>query len=384
MSIYNIVITFSFLSFLYFYKRPSNIGYNFVFALIALVICFGYMCGSDWRAYETIYNSYSDPSLGEFWWRFLYVEPLYLCLNIIGNELHIDFWIWYIFIKLLIYIKIVQIFKRFCPKEIVLLAFTFYLGFWGVMNFIDPSFRNMIAAYLFLCSIDSLINKNFKKYLLWILAATLFHYSSIILVVFYFVLNKSYSNKSIICLYVIVSILFIKPDIIFFILSKLFSFVPAISVKIDNYSIGTESETLGQGKLISVGYIVHLIFFILILYSRRQIEALNYGKLLFNMSVLFAFVFRIGLTALIFSRLQLFISYFYAITVAIILYSFVRRHRLLFATFVCFLALVSNNGQMKNVYFTPYTNYFMYVGKKMSFEERSAYNFKYSPYKKLE
>lgn len=381
MTIYSVIILFTFLSFLYFYKRPSNIGYNFVFVSIALVICFGYMCGSDWRAYETIYNSYSDPSLGGFWWRFLYVEPLYMCLNIIGNELHMNFWVWYIFIKLLIYIKIVQLFKRFCPREIILLAFTFYLGFWGIMHFIDPSFRNMIAAYLFLCSIDSLLNRNFKKYLLWVFAATLIHYSSIILILFYFILNRSYSNKSIIILYVIASILLIKPDVIFNVLSSLFSFVPAISMKIDNYAVGNESTTLGQGKLISVGYFIHLVFFVIIMYSRRRIEAFSYGKFLFNMSVLFVFVFRIGLTALVFSRLQLFISYFYAITVAIVIYSFAEKYRLLFATYVCVIALLANGGQMKNVFFTPYTNYFMYIDRNMSFEERAAYNFKNSPYK---
>ena len=99
------------------------------------------------------------------------------------------------------------------------------------------------------------------------------------------------------------------------------------------------------------------------------------------MSVLFVFVFRIGLTALVFSRLQLFISYFYAITVAIVIYSFAEKYRLLFATYVCVIALLANGGQMKNVFFTPYTNYFMYIDRNMSFEERAAYNFKNSPYK---
>lgn len=382
MGIYFFVVSFTFLSFLYFYQRPNNIGYNLVFAAIASIICFGYMCGSDWRNYEYLYSVYSE-SGSDFWWRFLFVEPLYLLLNVIGNELHLDFWVFYYLIKILIYIKIVQVFKRFCPKELVLLAFTFYLGFWGLVNFIDPSFRNMIAVFFFLCSIDSLINKNLKKYILWVIVATLFHYSSIVLIFFYFILNKEYSTKTIVILFVVANIVLIKPELIFKLASLAFSFIPAIANKIDNYTLGEEASTMGQGKLLSLGYLIHIIFFILILYYRKQIEELENGKLLFNMSVFFIFIFRVGLTALIFSRLQLFIAYFYSITVAYVMYSFVKRDRLIYIAFIFAVSLISTVNQMRNVYMVPYTNYFMYVGKNMPFDERSNYNFKYSPYRDI-
>lgn len=62
------------------------------------------MTGSDWRAYEEIYNSYKEPN--NFYWRFLFVEPLYLCLNIIGNEAQLNFWTFYLIIKVLIFIKL--------------------------------------------------------------------------------------------------------------------------------------------------------------------------------------------------------------------------------------------------------------------------------------
>ena len=382
MGIYFFVVLFSFLSFLYFYRRPNNIGYNIVFTVIAFIICFGYMCGSDWRNYESLYNVYAT-SEDDFWWRFLYVEPLYLLLNVIGNELHLDFWVFYYLIKILIYIKIVQIFKRFCPKEIVLLAFTFYLGFWGIVNFIDPSFRNMIAAFFFLCSIDSLINKKIKTYFLWVIVATLFHYSSIILFFFYFILNKEYSTKSIVVLFIVANIILIKPELIFKVASLAFSFVPAIAYKIDNYTLGEEASTMGQGKLLSLGYLIHVTIFVLILYFRKRIEELENGKLLFNMSVFFVFVFRIGLTVLIFSRLQLFIAYFYSITVAYLMYSFVKRDRLIYISFILAISLFSTMNQMRNVYMVPYTNYFMYIEKNMTFEERANYNFKYSPYRDI-
>lgn len=381
MGIYFFLILLTFLSFLYFFKRPSNIGYNIIFALIASVICCGYMCGSDWRVYEYLYNSYTG--LGEFGWHFLFVEPLYLLLNIIGNELHLDFWIFYLIIRFIIYVKIVQVFKKYCPKEILMLAFTFYLGFWGLSNFIDPSFRNMIAVYFFLCSIDSLKNRNFKRYLMWVIIATLFHYSAIALLLLYIVVNREYSTKTIILFFVIANVLLIKPEFLFKAASMTLSFIPAIAHKIENYTLGEEAATMGQGKLLSMGYLIHITLFIVILFFRNRIESMKDGRLIFNMSVLFIFIFRIGLTALIFSRFQLYIAYFYSISVAYILYSFVKRDRFIFASVILIFSLASTWNQMRNVYMVPYTNYFLYVGKNISYDERCNYNFINSPYRDI-
>ncbi len=381
MGIYIFILLFVFCSFLYFYKRPSNKGYNFVFAVVAFIVCSGYMCGSDWRAYEEIYTSFNTDDGENFWWRFLYVEPFYLILNIIGNLLHLDFWVFYIILKLLIFYQIVSVFKRFCPDNIILLAFTFYLGFWGIMNFIDISFRNMISVYCFLRCIDFLLERQFKKYLLCVLCATLFHYSSIFLLVFYFLFNRRYSTKSILLCFILANVLLLKTDFIFEAASRLFSFIPAVSYKIENYTTGEEAETLGSGKVLSIGFFIHTLFFILILYSRRKIEALKYGPFLFTVSVAFIFIFRIGLTTLIFSRLQLFISYFYAIVVAYLLFSFSKQYRLLYSAFILLLALNSNIKQMASVWMVPYTNYFFYLDKDLSYEVRSQYNFINSPYK---
>ncbi len=381
MGIYIFTISFVFISFLYFYKRPNYKYYNVIFAIVAFIICFGYMCGSDWRAYEEIYTSYNSPNGVDFWWRFLYVEPFYLLLNVIGNVLHLDFWIFYIALKLLIYYKIVYILKKFCPANLVLLAFTFYLGFWGIMNFIDISFRNMIAVYCFLCSIEHLLNKNLFKYLLWVLVATLFHYSSLILIVFYFLLNRTYSTRNIVVCFVLANIVLLRTDYIFELINHVFSFVPAIVHKVENYTTGEEAMTTGAGELLSFGYILHVFFFILILFSRRQIERLQYGSFLFNVSIIFVFIFRIGLTTLIFSRLQLFISYFYAIVIAYLIYSFASKFRLLYSFLIFFIALSSNVKQMARIWMVPYTNYLFYCGQDISFEDRSMYNFIHSPYK---
>lgn len=379
MWIYISVVFFTFLSFLYFYKRPNILAYNIIFIVVILIICFGYMCGSDWRTYEEIYNSYSVSNGAGFWWRFLYMEPLYLCLNIIGNELHLNFWFFYICIKVLIFVKIVDVFRRFCPSNLILLAFTFFLGFWGIRNFIDPSFRNMIAVYVFLCGINWLINRNLKRYILLVVIASLFHYSAIILLLFYFILHREYSTKCIIILFLCANIFLLDSDVIFKLISFLFSSIPTIALKIESYTEG-EGIRFAQGKIFSLGYLVHIIFFIIILYSRKRIEKLENGKFLFNVSVLFIFIFRMGLTILVFSRFQLYIICFYSIVVAYLIYSFANKYKLMYISFVFLVSLYAVSSQMANIYYVPYTNILFYLDSDVSFEERDRFNLENSPY----
>lgn len=378
MGIYIFVLTLVFGGFLFFYRRPSYKGYNTILFIVVLIICFGYMPGSDWRAYELIYDSYSEKD--NFYWRFLFMEPMYLCLNIIGNELHLNFWAFFIILKVVMFCKIALIIKRFCPKELYLLAFTFYLGFWGIMNFMDPSLRNMIAAFIFMCSIDAVINRKFWHFFLWILLAASFHYSSIVLILFYFILNRKFSNRSIVICFVIVNIVFLNANVTFAIAEKIFSSVPIIVTKINSYTTGEESD-LGQGKMLSFAYIMHVAFFVLILHYRRELEKIQNGKFLFNISVLFIFIFRIGLTSLIFSRFQLFIGCFYSVTIASVIYSFFKQYRLLYVVGIYCLSLIANYGQMKDVLFVPYTNYLLYYNSDLSYDYRSEYNFRNSPYK---
>lgn len=255
------------------------------------------MTGSDWRAYEEIYNSYKEPN--NFYWRFLFVEPLYLCLNIIGNEAQLNFWTFYLIIKVLIFYKVISIFKRFCPFNISLLALTFYLGFWGIMVFIDTPFRNLIAVYIFLCSIRYFYERNFKKYLLFCLLAIFCHFSAFLLIPLYFC-NRSFSNRTIVIAFIMVNLLLLNADWVFSLIGKLLFFLPQVAAKIENYTIGEEAETTGAGKILSLGYFIHIFFFLVILKSRKIIENKPCGNLIFNMGILYIFIFRLGLTVLIF------------------------------------------------------------------------------------
>ena len=103
-----------------------------------------------------------------------------------------------------------------------------------------------------------------------------------------------------------------------------------------------------------------------------------------SVNTLYIFIFRLGLTVLIFSRVQLFISIFYSIAVALSLMSMKSNQKLFYVFIIYALAVFSNVNQMRSVYMVPYTNYFFYLDENLSFEERSNYNFIHSPYKEID
>ena len=155
--------------------------------------------------------------------------------------------------------------------------------------------KNLIAVYIFLCSIRYFYERKFIKYLLFCLIAALFHYSSFLLIPLYFC-NRSFSNRNIIVAFVIANLLLLNADWVFSLIGKLLFFLPQIPAKIENYTVGDEADTTGAGKIISLGYFIHVFFFIIILMSRKEIEKNPYGNLIFNMGVLYIFIFRLGLT----------------------------------------------------------------------------------------
>jgi hypothetical protein len=282
-----------------------------------------------------------------------------------------------------LFCQVCAIFKRFSPPGTLLLSFLFYLSFWGITNFIDPSFRNMLAASVSLCGLNYLIGRKFLRYCLVILVATLFHTSALFLLVVYFFVNKNWTNRQLIFTFILVNVITLFPNVIFNSLSFIFSSSDMIVSKIDNYTIGAEAETTGAGKAFSIGYLLHIFFFGAIIYCRNSIESLKNGKFLFNISILFPIVFRIGLVVLIFCRLQLYISFFYSIVVAYCTMCVVKKQRLYYMTFLFVVCLYVSTARVKSLIFVPYTNILMYLNKNYSFEYRSLYNYRNSPYKNV-
>jgi len=334
------------------------------------------MCGSDWRNYETIYNSYPN----DFWWQFKYMEPSFVLTMALGNIIGLNFWSFFIILKLITSIIIYRFIQRYCSEEYFFFAIAFFTVLLGYFMFIDNPMRNVIAVAIFLYAIPCIEKNNFKKYLLITLLAATFHFSAIVLIPLYFILKKNYSNKSLVIIFIITNLIFIDRELLLNIAEKLFSFIPIINQRIRLYS--EANHYLGKGKIFSFMLFFHTLMFFLLLISRKKFDSYKHGVLIFNMSILFPIVFRIGLTILALSRYQMYFVIYYAIAILIVADKFTLLSKYIYYILVFSLCLsIGYKNVTSNTKYIPYTNYFMWFYKDLTFQQRSNYNPINSPYK---
>ena len=154
--------------------------------VVVLVLFFGLRgeVGDDWGAYKEFYDQRSWA--GKFGLGFSFV-------NLLSSSLSLPFQ-FVIFActgvtNLLLY--------RFANKNTlnVPLFFALFLAFDGLvneMNFI----RNTIGIVIFLNTIEYIEQRDIRRYMLFNLVGTLFHYSSFIYLPFYWLLGKRLSVKT--------------------------------------------------------------------------------------------------------------------------------------------------------------------------------------------
>lgn len=340
---------------------------------LAVFLCFGYMCGSDWRSYELMYEEFDvyHP------FSTCTVEPGYYIYMYPFKLLNISFWNFFIFTKIIVFYIIFSLIIKY-TEEYLYFVIMFFVAWYGFYLFIDNPMRNLIAVAISILAIQPLIERKFLKYFLIILIAMSFHISAIIMIPIYFYFTKRVSNKTYIIVFIAVYILFATPDIFWGIMSKLFGWTPYIHRKIGSYN--TEFE---QGRFYSLGLLVEVLFFILIMFYRKKIEMLKNGVLMFNAAILYLLFYRLALTIEIFGRMLYYFCIFYTIIIVYLITIFEFKSRTIYIVYLLLLSMISTTRIFSDFRYIPYTNYIPYFikGEYPSFEERTNYNYIHSPYK---
>ena len=348
------------------------------FTCLGFFICCGYTTGSDWRAYEPMYDQINSREL-PLYIHMLSIEPGYVIYNYLFGFLGVDFWHFFIFTKIVLYMIIVRQIKLFCPKDYLYIALMFFISWYIYFLFVDNPMRNLIAVCVFLLSLKSLINRNFWTFIGYTIIAVSFHTTALIMPILYWMSRQKISTNSIIIIYIILNIILISDNFIYSILDKLFSWIPLVGHKITVYSSGDIVD--GQGKIFSLGMIIHNIFFVIIVLSRKYIENIKYGHIIFIFSILFLIFYRMGLSITILGRLQLYLAIFYCTSIAVSLNKFNARSKLFYVFYVLIVSIIPCISYLtKTSKYIPYTNYFCMQHKDMTFEERSNYNKNHSQY----
>lgn len=337
---------------------------------LCIFLCFGYMCGSDWRNYEVIYNNINLAHLYDGY----LMEPGFYLLMLPFKYLNLNFWSFIITCKTLTYVVIYSFFRQFLSSY-TNLALMVFIPFWGYYLFIDNPLRNMLAISVFLLSFKYILQKKFYKYLVCCLISTSIHISGIITIAFYFIINKRIST---VC-YIIIAflcIVFFNEQFVAKILYNIKD-IQYVAWKIDGYNIGE------SGSHYSIKILVHLFFFFLLLKYRRHIEQQFVGSYILNSALLYVILYIIGCTVNIFYRFQLFLCIPYTIAIVYLINAFIGNYKICYIVFLFLLSVSAlSSVRMLGYKYVPYTNYLFYMfdDPPMSYWERSIYNLKHTPY----
>lgn len=354
--------------------KESSYWRYFVYMVLCIFFCMGYMTGSDWRQYEEMYKyaSINDVNI---------IEPGYYIYSLLMKSLGFSYWTFTILTKVMCFSVFIHVIRKYVTYEFYIVLFLSLYGF--LMLFIDCPMRNMIALTIFLFGLKYIVERSFVKYFAVCLIALQFHITVFPFILLYPFYNSKLSSKLLIAILAVVW-LFITPDSIF-IQKYLFLYMGGtehVGDKLMAYFVYSGDSNMGS--LFTIGTVVRLILFVLLMINRTKITRLKYGNCFFNMAFLYFLFYKIGLSIIIFQRLTLYMEPFYYIALGNMLYQYKNaKFKCLSAYYIFFVMLFPSYTVITSSYkYIPYTNYLLHFNKNLNYSRRSNYNFINSPYAK--
>ena len=184
-------------------KSNSNgFGYILASCILLIIAVIRFDVGWDYRSYYTIL----DEKILAGYIRF---EPLCLLLSLIAMHFEMPE-LFFILSSIIIYTTTFIAFKKFSVSPS--LSLIVYLGLFYLISL--SIIRQALAISICLYAYKYVISRNFRKFILCIIIATLFHYSAIISLIIYPIFHK-YKIKTVI-IFLIIAIF--SRNIFFFIL----------------------------------------------------------------------------------------------------------------------------------------------------------------------
>lgn len=273
----------------------------FPILIVSIIMGLRYDVGTDWMNYKNAYEEIRDVginfnSYGGF-------EPLYVLLNAVVGIFNLPYQ-WFFFIQMCLMLFIA--YKGFEPYKFILHFIVLFFVSTLFLNSLNAQ-RQIISVYLFFFAIRYIKSREFWKYCVCALAATLFHKSSIILFPVYAISSSLFSfldkRWTQIFLYVLSLTVFkLAVPWIIELIAKLVIGDVRYSRNID--SLGTWNLELNSGLGVLLIYVIDIV---IIMFSKKLSETYNkydfrllfriyfIGVLLSNMFQLDVFLSRIPL-----------------------------------------------------------------------------------------
>lgn len=256
--------------------------------------------GNDYEQYLNIYNQVNAGLYSA-------IEPTYILLSKVffGFEYGFNYLLmFYSFLTYLILYRVIYEYKIGVLSSILIFSS-------GFVFYANNQVRQALATALFIYSIRYIVSRDFFKYAAFIFfGAIFFHFSSIVLIVAYFI-RRSYFNRLFVVFCLCLSFIIMKLNLVGPIIAKIISVLPYYS---DLYlKRFTDSYIIQEGS--GAGIIFWIFVAIFIVFYQRKTDS----PVLVNLFVVGTLINIVFINYDIFERISFYFIYIRFILIALIM-----------------------------------------------------------------
>lgn len=287
-------------------KFNKIVFYIFLFSLW-FISAFRYMIGWDYESYIFLFENVNLNSI--------FPEITLNVISVFLRENGFDFQCLFIIYSTVTFYFVFLGLKKYANKNYFLMILSMYIFFaspllyWNSFSII----RQCVAVSIFFWSSQFIISREFKKYFIAILFASLWHYSAIILIFAYWLCAFNVKLKYYVLIF-IASLGLNLSNLIPIILERILLF---IGIYAEYIELGEANFTTGITAIFSI-----VVYFILLLFRNKKSEL---EKLLFNMGFIsIVFIILLNFSAPIY-RMRVYFEIFNILLVPIIVIKIKRK-----------------------------------------------------------
>lgn len=352
------------------YKKQNDVVKSIrlycIFSYLIFLGCRGFI-GWDWMSYYPFFLSL--PVVGDvnYWEKLIGFEKGFVFFASLSKSICNNYFALQLFVVAFYLYAVDKLLMRYA--RIYSLGFLVFLVMGGFATQTDL-LRNSISIALFLLSIKYIESRKVKQYMLLNGIGLLFHTSSIVFFLLYYMLQRRYDRKLLMVLFLIGNIIFLlqiqylKP-VLSFLVSPIGGDVKYL---VDLYFADNENANFYG---ISIGYLERLLTTSLFLiYYDRIIRSAKSNLIFLNLYVLYFISFfyfgEIRMVTLRFSNL--FTCSYWILYPALFCVISLKNNKILFILFVSFYSLFKMHG-LSNLPIFKY-NLFFFENLKERYEQR--------------
>lgn len=332
-----------------------------------IFLCFGYMTGSDWRAYELQYQFVDYYYLNVTYEKGFYALFYFLKLFIS------DFFIVLAFLKCIYLYTLIRLFRQITPLWISSISILLPISLLFML--VDNPLRFMTAVIILNVALGYLLNGYIKKFFLIAIFAPFFHITTVFIILFlllikfdYFILRQK-KIVLIVCFF-IVSFIFSSTGPVSNLISQLIPQLELLGTKnFSSYLVEDNDAFFTVGSIMNV-----LLFIVIVLFRDYVVERNKYGKEIYASIIIYFFLFRILLIVPSGFRLVIPFGYFLSIAVAMLL----KKSNILRISFILYFTILISKSLWQGYVYLPYSNSIWYIlTEHKQYNERDNNNIRY-------